>query len=189
MKYVIINNGKVISVLDESDSRYSEILNSTAMQYYTQVDMSDEFYNKFKEGKTVNYTNGTLSVVDDSVDIAKKAKIAEIESYDSSPSVNAFTVNGTSLWLDKDTRVGLMLRFNAEKAAGKTTTTLWFGTMSITGNTDSLIQMMYALEVYASACYDNTAQHKASVYALNIVSEIENYDFTAGYPAMLRFNL
>lgn len=77
MKYVIINNGKVISVLDESDSRYREILNSTAMQYYTQVDMSDEFYNKFKEGKTVNYTNGTLSVVDDSVDIAKAAKISK----------------------------------------------------------------------------------------------------------------
>ena len=39
----------------------------------------------------------------------------------------------------------------------------------------------------ASACYDNTAQHKANVSALTIVEEVMNYDYKTGYPNKLEF--
>jgi hypothetical protein len=34
------------------------------------------------------------------------------------------------MWLDKETRVGLKLRFEAELASGKTETTLWYDGLS-----------------------------------------------------------
>ena len=55
---------------------------------------------------------------------AKKDKIREIEDYDASSSVNEFYVNGNPIWLDKATRAGLKLRFEAELALGQETTTL-----------------------------------------------------------------
>jgi len=112
-----------------------------------------------------------------------------ISDYDSSDNVNAFYLKGQKVWLDKDTRSCLILRFNAEKSAGKTETTLWLGNNSITLAIDDAIKMLYALEVYASACYDNTASHKANVSALTTVEEVMNYDYKTGYPVMLRFNL
>lgn len=54
----------------------------------------------------------------------KEYKIEEILRYDSSPEVNIFYIDGQELWLDKATRVGLKLRFDAEIASGHTNTTL-----------------------------------------------------------------
>jgi hypothetical protein len=48
-------------------------------------------------------------------------------------------------------------------------------------------QMLYALEVYASACYDNTQRHLAAVNALQTIDELESYDYRAGYPEKLEF--
>lgn len=78
-----------------------------------------------------------------------------------------------------------MLRFNAEKSSGKIETTLWLGTQSITLGIDKAIQMLYAIEVYASACFDNTAKHKANVMALDSIEEVMSYDYTTGYPEKL----
>jgi len=110
-----------------------------------------------------------------------------ISDYDSSDNVNAFYLKGQKVWLDKDTRSGLILRFNAEKSAGKTETTLWLGTQSITLDIDKAIQMLYDIEVYASSCYDNTARHKVNVLALDSADKVMAYDYTTGYPDKLSF--
>jgi len=122
------------------------------------------------------------------LNIEKKIKIDAINEYDKSSSVNSFTYNGVEMWLDKTTRNGLSLRFNAEKLAGKTETTLWFGTQSFTLNIDNGIQLLYALEVYASECFDNTASHIAAVEAMTNIDDVKNYDHTQGYPAKLIIN-
>lgn len=49
----------------------------------------------------------------------KEIKINDITEYDASDNVNIFYVNDIPMWLDKATRVGLMLRFNAEIESGK----------------------------------------------------------------------
>ncbi len=119
--------------------------------------------------------------------MVKEEVVKAITEYDKSDNVNAFYLNGAKVWLDKDTRAGLMLRFNAEKAASKTETTLWLGTQSITLDIDKAIQMLYDIEVYASSCYDNTARHKANVLALDSADKVMAYDYTTGYPDKLSF--
>ena len=118
---------------------------------------------------------------------AKRDKKREIEHYDSSSEVNEFYVNDVPMWLDKTTRTGLMLRFNSELAMKHQDTTLWYGNISIPLQLNTAVQMLYALEVYASACYDNTQLHYANVDKLETIEEVENYDFRNGYPEKLRF--
>jgi hypothetical protein len=67
------------------------------------------------------------------------------------------------VWLDKSTRVGLMNSLNIEKSSGKATSTLWFGNIKLTINTDAAIQMLSSLELYALSCYNKTAEHKVNV--------------------------
>lgn len=117
----------------------------------------------------------------------KVDKKVEIERYDSSSSVNEFYLSEVPVWLDKATRTGLMLRFNAEIALGKTETVLWYGNISIPLQLTTAVQMLYALEVYASACYDNTQYHYAAVDALETIEEVKSYDYRVGYPEKLRF--
>lgn len=122
-----------------------------------------------------------------SLGAARDTKIAEIIDYDSSDNVNLFYVGNDPIWFDKNTRAGLKLRFEAEIAMGRTITTLWYGTTCYTFSIELAIQMLYALEVYASACYDNTQLHIANVSKLETIEEVETYDYTIGYPEKLRF--
>lgn len=119
------------------------------------------------------------------LDAAKKGKNNDIDAYDKSEAVNSFTLDGEVVWLDKDTRVGLMNSTQIEKAAGRETTTLWFDGKSYTIPCDTAIQMLSALELYALQCYNVTAQHKANVEAMTDVEEIEAYDYTTNYPEKL----
>ena len=118
---------------------------------------------------------------------AKNKKIAELTVYDKSKAVNYFYIGDVGLWLDKDIRVGLQLRFEAEIAKGKDDTTLWHEDMQFPLPLSSALQMLYALELYASECYDNTARHRANINALTTIEEVESYDFTTNYPEKLRF--
>jgi hypothetical protein len=118
---------------------------------------------------------------------AKENKKAEIEEYDTSPDVNRFYIVDTPMWLDKETRTGLKLRFEAEIAMGKTDTTLWADGVQYPLSLETAIQMLYALEVYASMCYDQTQAHLAAIDTMTTVEEIEAYDHTSGYPEKLKF--
>ena len=115
----------------------------------------------------------------------KENVIKEIAAYDASTKVNSFTYNGIELWLDQQTRAGLIIRFNAEEAMGKTETTLWAGTMPLTLSITDGRKMLYALEYYASVCFDVTASHKASVDHMTTIDDVINYDFTKEYPNKL----
>ena len=120
---------------------------------------------------------------------AQKMVLAEIEKHDTSPSVNGFMLNGLRVWLNKDTRVGLMNSTQIAKAMGKNTTTLWFGGMQIEVNCDKAIQLLSALEMYALECFNVTAAHKKAVAELNTVEEVLGYDYTKGYPEQLKMEV
>ena len=113
---------------------------------------------------------------------AKERKTQELMAYDSSEAVNGFTYHGVEMWLDKATRDGLHLRLTAEQAAGMERTTLWFGGQSFELPIQQAFQLLYAIEVYASKCYDRTAAHAAAIAGLPSVEAVEAYDFTVGYP-------
>lgn len=120
---------------------------------------------------------------------AKRDKIKAIDEYDVSPEVNSFYLNGLQVWLDKSTRVGLMNSLSIEKAAGKETSTLWFGNIKLDVNTEAAIQMLSALELYALSCYNKTAEHKSNVEILALPEDVEAYDYTEGYPEKLNLTV
>ena len=126
-------------------------------------------------------------VYEPTIEDYRKRKSDEILHYDSSPEVNGFYIDGQELWLDKATRVGLKLRFDAEIASGQTNTTLWYEGIPFNLELANAVQMLNAIELYASACYDNTQAHIANVKALEDVEAIKNYDYRTGYPEKLRF--
>ena len=124
----------------------------------------------------------------DELVVAKQKATRAIKTYDSSSEVNSFYMQGQKMWLDKATRAGLMLRFQAEQVMGNEYTTLWYGTNQFEIPLMGAFHMLYALEVYASQCYDNTQRHLAEIAKLETIEEIESYDYTTGYPEILRFN-
>lgn len=81
----------------------------------------------------------------------------------------------------------MKLRFEAEIAIGKTETTLWYGNIQFPLELNLAMQMLYAIEVYASACYDNTQLHLANVDAIDTLDELLEYNYRIGYPEKLRF--
>lgn len=111
----------------------------------------------------------------------------EILRHDSSEEVNAFYMQEQRMWLDKATRTGLMLRFQSEIAAGREKTTLWYDGKHYELPLSAAMQMLYAIELYASQCYDVTQAHLAAIQELQTIEEIESYDYTQGYPAKLEF--
>ncbi len=113
--------------------------------------------------------------------------VANISKFDSSPKVNSFTIDGKTLWLDKDTRLALRQRFAAEKAGGITSTTLWYKTYKFSLSVDTAINILNAIEIYACKCYDITAAHKAAVQAMTDFKDILSYDYKVGYPHKLSF--
>lgn len=120
---------------------------------------------------------------------AKKAVVAEIDAYDASPAVNGFTLNGSLVWLDKATRVGLMNSTNIAKATGSANTTLWLGGERMVVPCDKAIQLLSALEMYALGCFNVTASHKAAVEAMTTIDEVLAYDYTKGYPEQLKMEV
>lgn len=128
----------------------------------------------------------------ESMECQKRLLRERILTYDASEHVNSFSIGGVNTWLDKATRVGLKLRFEAEKRLGKTDTTLWQNGMqfplSLVGDVTAL-DMLDGIELYASTCYDNTQRHLTNIGALSTVEEILTYDYTLSYPEKLRFEL
>lgn len=82
-----------------------------------------------------------------------------------------------------------MNSLSCEKDAGREVTTLWLDTTPITLAVELAIALLSALELYALECFNVTAQHKANVEALDSIEAVEAYDYTAGYPQRLSFNL
>lgn len=122
------------------------------------------------------------------LDFAKENVIKLIDQYDTSDAVNSFSLGGMDLWVSRADRTTLKVRFESELAAGLTSTTLWYGLIPIPiADITQGLQMLVALEVYASQCYDTTAAHKAAVMTLDDVEDVIAYDFTQGYPAKLVF--
>ena len=120
---------------------------------------------------------------------AKKEKLEAILAYDTSSDVNGFILNGNKVWLDKETRVGLMNSTTIAKAAGKQTTTLWLGGLKLVVDCDKAIQLLSALEMYALECFNVTASHKQAVSELTTIEEVKAYDYKEGYPKMLEMSI
>lgn len=181
---VIVKNGmRTINPTEE------QILEDGWVEYVAPI---KETVVETKEEYTPLSNTTTLSVPSEVADKAAFVRARHklrnsIISYDSSSEVNCFYMQGKSMWLDKATRAGLMLRFQAEQVMGNESTTLWYGGEQYEIPLLGAFQMLYALEVYASQCYDNTQRHLDNIANLETIEEVEAYDYKEGYPEKLEF--
>lgn len=158
------------------------------------VEIEDEYYIELLDGQSSGKEiyegkNGYPILVEHEYTIPeiKSLKVAKIEDYDKSCAVNSFLLAGQQMWLDKNTRVGLMNSINIEQQSGKTDTMLWFNGVKYTIPIDTAIQMLNSLELYALNCYNVTQAHIAAVKSLETKEQIVSYDFTTDYPKQLTF--
>ncbi len=140
---------------------------------------------------------------EDEIDAAKQKTLeqlraglaATIADHDKSEAVNSFRVEvagvgGIGMWLSREERLALRIRFEAEQRAGVAATTLWTPDgLSLTVSPMQGLGMLDALELYAAACYDRTQQHLLAASGLGSRAECDEYDCTAGYPEKLTFNM
>lgn len=123
------------------------------------------------------------------IENARSQKLAELYNYDNSSAVNSFTIDGNEMWLTVNERQQIALQINANEAVGRTEMTKWFNGNVYTFSIDQWKQMLAAVEVYAGDALNVTESHKNSIkFQMRTVEEIQNYDFTEGYPEKLAFN-
>ncbi len=143
-------------------------------------------YNEFADAIDTGTIRGSEDAGDPTeeelLEKAKAAKIAEIDRYNSSANVNAFTVNGIPMWLDFDLRSRLKNSIDAAEAEGRTELTKNYGGMTFTYSIAAWRQMFTVVENYAGDCQNVSETHKAAVNAMTDIAEVEAFDVTAGYP-------
>lgn len=120
---------------------------------------------------------------------AKEKKIMEIADYNTSDNVDAFLLNGEKHWLTLDERKAAELSTKAHITLGHETTEQCMGGVFYTIPCESLIYMLAELEIYALECLNHAKRQEAEVMAMTDIASVENYDVTAGYPEMLKFEL
>ena len=172
--------------------RYSKTIDGkTIIKRADEIVIKGNGSQTFNPSEAMILANGwevyVAPVYEPTLEEIKANKVEEILAYDSSEAVNEFSIVGVPMWLDKATRAGLLLRFEAEGKAMRETTTLWYEGQSYTLPLETAQQILIALELYASACYDNTQSHIAEVQKLESKEAVEAYDFTTGYPQKLLF--
>ena len=118
---------------------------------------------------------------------AKNEKIMELIAYDSSSEVNSFTINGQEMWLTRDDRTQIDESINAYEAVGLTQMTKYFDGVPYTFELTTWKEMLNALIVYASEALNVTEGHKVAINALTDIEDVEEYDYTVGYPNKLEF--
>ena len=160
------------------------------------VEISVEYWQELLDGQSSGKeikenTDGYPILVEHeyTIDELKEMKIAEINAYDKSDAVNSFTLAGKQIWLDKDTRVGLVNSIGIEKESGRMNTTLWYNAEKYVIPVDTALQMLNRLELYALDCYNVTQSHIAAVKSLSDAGQVEAYNYKTGYPEQLNFVL
>ena len=123
---------------------------------------------------------------DSTLEAMKLILTSQVVERDSSSSVNVFFMSGWgAMWLDREMRMVVQRRLEAEKAIGKKVTTLWYGEEKFELEVEKALSMINQLEIYASECYDATQQHLKRINQIETIDQALSYDIKQGYPSYL----
>lgn len=116
------------------------------------------------------------------LELAKAEKIEKIKAYNTSDAVNTFFVNDVPAWLTPGVRTNYKASVEAAELLGEK-----YVIVTITGYSFELMTpeaklMLAKIQRYADKCENTTQIHIDSVMKLENQFEIDNYDFTIGYP-------
>jgi hypothetical protein len=119
---------------------------------------------------------------------AKREMINTINEYDSSPSVNSFSINGViDGWFTPEERSNYKSSIDAAKLLGVETLSFFIGDTMLEVSPVQAEQMLARIQLYADNCFIVTKQHKLEVEALDTIEEVDGYNYMEGYPSKITF--
>lgn len=113
------------------------------------------------------------------------AKISEIKAYDCSDAVNSFSLNGLSVWINREDRIGARRAIELDIANGKTDSEIWLNGFKFVVNSQLALRLLDEVEHYAYKAYNVTQEHIEAVKGLQSVEAVKGYDYKKGYPDKL----
>ena len=116
---------------------------------------------------------------------AIESKKREIEAYDSSEAVNSFKLNGMSVWINREDRIGTRRAIELDVENGKTESEIWLNGFRLVVNCRLAMKLLDMVGHYAYDAYNVTQMHLHEVQQLESVKEVEKYDYKTGYPEKL----
>lgn len=172
--------------------KYSKVINGeTVIKAANEIEIKCSGFTFISPDETNILNDGWVLHSQDEEDIEleinnkRKEIIKLILDYDSSSKVNVFYKNGTPMWLDKTTRASLKIRFELELKQGNTDTILWYNGIPYKMKIEEALNLLELIELYAICSYDVTQQHINKINKITTIKELENYDYTLGYPLVL----
>ena len=120
---------------------------------------------------------------------AKREMINTINEYDSSPSVNSFSINGViDGWFTPEERSNYKSSIDAAKLLGVETLSFFIGDTMLEVSPVQAEQMLARIQLYADNCFIVTKQHKLEVENLGTIEEVDGYNYMEGYPSKITFD-
>lgn len=137
------------------------------------------------EEQLKEYGYEKVEVPEDELRQAIEAKIAEIKAYDQSDAVNSFKLNGMSVWINREDRIGTRRAIELDAEAGKTESDIWLHGFHLKVNCQLAMKLLDMVGSYAYEAYNVTQQHLHAVQQLKTAEDVRKYDHTQGYPEKL----
>ena len=116
---------------------------------------------------------------------AIESKKRELEAYDNSEAVNSFRLNGVSVWINREDRIGTRRAIELDVESGRTESEIWLNGFRLVVNCQLAMKLLDMVGHYAYKAYNVTQAHLHEVQQLESVKEVEKYDYRKGYPEKL----
>ncbi|MDR0864950.1 MAG: DUF4376 domain-containing protein [Candidatus Symbiothrix sp.] len=184
----------VLAVLWNSDYE-SKLVNDYNAAKFGRLDSSyikkyEDFIKQRKSTKRqVESDYRTIFNIPRTLQDAINEKLAEIEDYDTSDSVNSFLVNGIPCWIDKEMRAVYGNSVASAKKLGEESLDIDLNGMIITLPVDSADMILASIQRYADKAAIITSKHKQAVSSLLTIEEADDYDHTDDYPEKVTLNI
>lgn len=120
----------------------------------------------------------------------KNNKIQQLIEYDNSDQVNIFIINDEiKAWLTVEERLNYKQSVEAAKLLNEKELDFLINDAPFTISITSAEYLLAQIQRYADKCFLVTAQHKKNINNLSTIEQINEYDYTTGYPEILKFEL
>lgn len=120
---------------------------------------------------------------------SRRWKKTEVADYAKTDAVKEFTISATAGWLDSEARVSISKAVSDKAAAGRELVTIYLGENGFEMTPAKAQEILSAVEVYASDCFDITERHILAIDQLSTIEDIEGYDYKSNYPSKLVFSI
>lgn len=189
-RYIILEEELNSELYSNLGTTYEDYLNG---DFVLLSEKQVQFHNDYPEAsvKEVFYTHIEEPFIPErTLEDAKLEKILEIDNYDNSEAVNSFLINDMiPAWFSVQDRLNYGKSVESAKLLGINSLQFFVGDVMLEIETLKAEQLLAALQLYADTCFIVTKKHKLAVEGLESIEEVDEYDYTAGYPKKLNFEL